>query len=99
MKPIAYAEGMSRRERINSSRKRAIAEASVRSVEEASVRSVEETKPTLKREEKGLNMKALERFRKSPAGLRFGSVTTSEDGGFSDDEFSDDEFSDDEGDD
>ena len=79
MEATAYAQGMTRRDMRNFRRKLAIKNA---------VCGVEETKPALKREVAGLDMAALERFRKAPVkkGLRFGSVTTSEDGGFSDDE-------------
>lgn len=66
-------------EMVNKARKLAIATAN-------SALATEE-KPALKREG-GLDMKALERFRKMPVKkeVRMGSVTTSEDGAFSDDE-------------
>lgn len=74
----AYAEAIVRMEMVNNARKLAIATAN-------SALATEE-KPALKREG-GLDMKALERFRKTPVKkeVRMGSVTTSEDG-FSDDE-------------
>jgi hypothetical protein len=77
----AYAEGMTRREMVEAHRARMIAKANVRSAEE-------EDKPSLKREDVGLDMKALERFRKNPVKkqVRAGSITTSEDGEFSDNE-------------
>lgn len=75
----AYAEGMTRRQMVEAYRKMAIAKASV---------SMEESKPVLIRENAGINLAALERFRKKPMkkGVRMGSVTTSEDGVFSDNE-------------
>jgi hypothetical protein len=75
----AYAEGMTRREMVSAHRQMVLAKANC---------SMEESKPTLTRENAGLNMAALERFRKNPVKkqVRAGSITTSEDGGFSDNE-------------
>lgn len=77
---MAYKQLAAKRER-----RAKVAAHRARMIAEANARSAEEAKPTLKREEEGLDKKALERFRKQKS-VRFGSVTTSEDGGFSDDE-------------
>jgi hypothetical protein len=75
----AYAEGMTRREMVDAHRQMVLAKASV---------FVEKSKPTLTRENAGINLAALERFRKNPVKkqVRAGSITTSEDGVFSDNE-------------